>query len=167
MKKLITTAIALAMVLAMSTTAFAAEINQGTTNKTGNTDITFNVDPTYTITIPATVTLTESAGGGYESTADITASAGLRLNKGKVINVTLSTCDYTLSSDEGATLAYAVKAGTTDITDSITPVATFTTENNSAVQTSTLTFHADEPTYAGDYSNTVTFTIAVDNMVID
>lgn len=164
MKKFITTAIALAMVLAVSTTAFAAEVNQGSADKTGNTDITFNVDPTCTVTIPATVTLTKKEGGGYESTAEITASAGLRLNKGKVINVTLSTCDYTLSSDEGATLAYTVKVGNADITDSTTPVAIFTTENNSAVQTSTLTFHADEPTYAGNYSDTITFTIAVDDM---
>lgn len=160
MKKLLTILLALVMVLSLSVTAFAADnsINQGSANQAGNTTVTFNVDPTYTVTIPATVTLAkDEESGSYKQDATITAT-DVRLLEGKVINVTLAG-DFTLTA--GTTdWPYTVKVGTSDTaiaTGDI--VATFTT--NPAEQTSVLHFAAADPTYAGNYSDTVTFTIAV------
>lgn len=160
MKKLLTIMLALVMVLSLSVTAFAADnsINQGSANQAGNTTVTFNVDPTYTVTIPATVTLAkDEESGSYKQDATITAT-GVRLLEGKVINVTLSG-DFTLTA--GTTdWAYTVTVGSDPdpiATDAI--VATFDTDP--AEQTSVLHFAAENPTYAGNYSDTVTFTIAV------
>lgn len=161
MKKLISILTALALTLSLSVTAFATEIDQDTDDpKTGTTAVTLSVDPAYTVTIPATVALTAQGNDPetYEDTMDITANANVRLLEGKVITVTI-TSDFTMEdTDTGSTLDYTVTVDGTDITDGGT-VATFKT--STAVQTSTLTFAADAPTYAGDYSDTVTFTISV------
>lgn len=158
MKKLLTILLALVMVLSLSVTAFAADINQDSDPKAGNTTVTFNVDPTYTVTIPATVTLAkDEESGSYKQDATITAT-DVRLKEGETIKVTIAS-DFTLTA--GTTdWPYTVKVGTSDTaiaTDAI--VATFTT--NPAEQTSVLHFAAENPTYAGNYSDTVTFTIAV------
>lgn len=165
MKKLFSIALALVLTFAFSATAFAAEVNQDTTPKTGDTQISFEVSPTYTITIPATIELNKDTTDGvkYIGNGTISAEAGLRLEEGKQIEVTLTSCDYLLDTAASATykLPYTVNAGETPITDATTPVATFTTENNATVQSSVLTFTAGDPTYAGDYSDTVTFTVVV------
>lgn len=161
MKKLLAIALTLVMVLSLSVTAFAADITQDSNPKTADTNVTFNVDPTYTVTIPATVTLAKAADGSYKQDAGITA-ADVRLLEGQTITVTLAS-DFKLTTGAaGATyeLPYTVKVGdaTTAIATGDT-VATFTTDTNS--QSSTLHFAAANPTYAGEYSDTVTFTIAV------
>lgn len=158
MKKLLTIMLALVMVLSLSVTAFAAEIDEGSADPTGSTNVTFQVDPTYTVTIPATVTLVkDSETGNYKQDATITAT-DVRLEEGKVIVVTLSG-DFTLTA--GTTdLPYTVTVGedTTAVANGAV-VATFVTSTEA--QSVTLHFAADNPTYAGSYSDTVTFTIAV------
>ena len=164
MKKLLTIMLALVIVLPLSVTAFAAEGDNtfGPSDSTGkNITVTFNVDPTYTVTIPATVTLAKAADGSYKQDATITAT-DVRLEEGKTIVVTLAS-DFKLTTGaSGATyeLPYTVTVGddTTAIATGDT-VATFTTNTNE--QTNTLHFAAGNPTYAGDYSDTVTFTISV------
>lgn len=159
MKKLLTIMLALVMVLSLSVTALAADNTfSPSDNAAKSTTVTFNVDPTYTVTIPATITLAkDEASGSYKQDATITAT-GVRLLEGKVINVTLAG-DFTLTA--GTTnWSYTVKVGNSDTaiaTGDI--VATFNTDP--AAQTSVLHFAAADPTYAGDYSDTVTFTIAV------
>ena len=157
MKKLLTCVLVMVMVLSLSATAFAADITQDSDPKTGTTNVTFNVDPTYTVTIPATVTLAKAEDGSYKQDATITAT-GVRLLEGKVINVTLAG-DFTLTA--GTTeWPYTVTVG-----DSATEIATggtvATFETKTTEQTSVLHFTAANPTYAGDYSDTVTFTISV------
>ncbi len=166
MKKLWSIVVAIAMVGALTVPVFAdTTVQENTVPPTGDTQLTFSVDPTYTVTIPATVTLDkdESEGVKYIGTGTVSADAGLRLEEGKRIEVTLTTCDYLLDTAATATyqLPYTVMAGTTPIENATTPVATFTTEANANVQSSVLTFTAGDPTYAGEYSDTVTFTIAV------
>lgn len=169
MKKLLTIMLALVMVLSLSVTALAADITQDSDPKTGNTTVTFNVDPTYTVTIPATVELEKKTAADETVTyeKDLTVSAeNVRLLEGKQIQVTL-TSDFTLTNDTqnggaATNLSYTVTVGdsaTPIVTDGV--VATFGTSTTE--QTSVLHFAAANPTYAGDYSDTVTFTISVVN----
>lgn len=169
MKKLLTIMLALVMVLSLSVTALAADITQDSDPKTGNTTVTFNVDPTYTVTIPATVELEKKTAADETITyeKDLTVSAeNVRLLEGKQIQVTL-TSDFTLTNDTqnggaATNLSYTVTVGdsaTPIVTDGV--VATFGTSTTE--QTSVLHFAAANPTYAGDYSDTVTFTISVVN----
>lgn len=110
------------------------------------------------MTIPATVELAKDADtGSYKQDAVIKAE-NVRLKEGEVIQVALAS-DFTLT------------AGTTDLPYTVTvgdaaaalvtgdTVATFAT--SAGEQTSTLHFAAENPTYAGDYADTVTFTISV------
>jgi hypothetical protein len=160
MKKLITVLLALAMVATMSTTAFAAEIGPGANASQGSTEVSFNVDPTYTVTIPATVELNKVEDNGvitYENDYTLTAQAGVRLKKGEYIEVTVAS-DFEMTTTEGATLAYSITAGGNAVgTGGV--VAEFAT--NKAEQTATIHIAANDPDYAGEYKDTVTFTIAV------
>ena len=170
MKKLLSLVLTLALALSLSVTAFAEDhtVDQNTTlPATKDTTVEFNVAPTYTITIPGTVELDKKTGTGtvtYEKDGTITASAGVRLLNGQSIQVTLSAGDgedkFVLTSGESATLDYTVTVNNTEIENNGV-VATF--ETSQTAQTSTLHFAAADPTYAGDYSDTVTFNIAIVN----
>lgn len=162
MKKVFAILLAALMVATMSVTAFAAEVDQDTTDKTGSTAVSFNVDPTYTVTIPATVELEKVDTDGtitYEKDMTVTASAGVRLKEGEKIEVTLAS-DFYLETAASATykLPYTVTVDDVDVENNGV-VATFVTSE--AEQTSTLLFAAGNPTYAGNYTDTVTFTISV------
>ncbi len=167
-KKLLSTLLALALCGTMSLTAFAADttVNENTQDpKTGSTDVKFDVAPTYTITIPEKVELTKNTDNGvkYIGTGTVKANEGLRLKADEKIEVRLTNCDYKLDAGKPDIyeLPYTVKAGTKDVTTADNLVATFTTEKNATDQESLLTFTADDPKYAGIYSDTVTFTVAV------
>ena len=153
MKKLFALILAVALMATMSTTAFAANTTGG------STEVSFNVDPTYTITIPATVELNKVEDNGtvtYENDYTLTAQAGVRLKKGEYIEVTVAS-DFEMTTTEGASLAYSITAGGNALDNDV--VATFTTDK--AEQSSTIHIAAGDPDYAGDYSDTVTFTISV------
>lgn len=173
MKKLLSLVLALALALSLSVTAFAGDTtispnpddDYKPTPSTADTSVEFNVAPTYTITIPAKVELdkkTNTATGTvtYEKDEIITASAGVRLLNGQRIQVTLSAGEdgFVLTSGESATLDYTVTVNNEEIQNGGT-VATFGT--NTTQQTSTLHFAANDPTYAGEYSDIVTFTISI------
>ena len=51
MKKLLSMPPALTLVLAASTSVFAADINQNSTQQKADTTVTFKVDPAYTVTV--------------------------------------------------------------------------------------------------------------------
>lgn len=161
MKKLLAVVLALTMALSLSATAFAADINQDADPKTGNTNVSFSVDPTYMVTIPETVVLDKVDNGSvtYEQTADVTADAGVRLLEDEKIKVTLAS-DFELKTSDAAAYAlpYTVTVDGAEIADGDV-VATFDTSLTE--QTSTLKFAAADPEFAGEYKDTVTFTIAV------
>ena len=154
MKKLFALILAVCLLASMSTTAFAANTTGG------STEVSFNVDPTYTVTIPATVALNKAEDNGtvtYENDYTLTAQAGVRLKKGEYIEVTV-TSDFTMETDEGAVLAYSITAGGNAVANNGV-VAEFDTDK--AEQTATIHIAANDPDYAGEYKDTVTFTVAV------
>ncbi len=160
MKKLFALILTVAMLATMSVTAFAAEIGTETNASQGSTEVSFNVDPTYTVTIPATVALNKAEDNGtvtYENDYTLTAQAGVRLKKGEYIEVTV-TSDFTMETDEGAVLAYSITAGGNAVANNGV-VAEFDTDK--AEQTATIHIAANDPDYAGEYKDTVTFTVAV------
>ena len=153
MKKLFALILTVAMLATMSVTAFAANTTGG------ETELSFNVDPTYTITIPATVELNKVEDNGtvtYENDYTLTAQAGVRLKKGEYIEVTVAS-DLEMTTAEGATLAYTITKDDAALENNV--VATFTTDK--AEQTSTIHIAAGDPDFAGDYKDTVTFTLTV------
>ena len=159
MKKLFALILAVAMLATMSVTAFAAEIGPEANASQGSTKVSFNVDPTYTVTIPATVELNKVEDNGtvtYENDYTLTAQAGVRLKKGEYIEVTIAS-DYVMQTPQGATLAYAITKDNAALVNAV--VATFNT--NKAEQTSKIHIAAGDPDFAGNYSDTVTFTLTV------
>ena len=154
MKKLFALILAVVMIATMSTTAFAANTTGG------STEVSFNVDPTYTVTIPATVELQKVEDNGtvtYENDYTLTAQAGLRLKRGEYIEVTVAS-DFEMTTTEGATLAYTITAEDAAVANNGV-VATFGTDKNA--QSTTIHIAANDPDYAGEYKDTVTFTVAV------
>ena len=154
MKKLFALILTVVMIATMSVTAFAANTTGG------STEVSFNVDPTYTVTIPATVELQKVDTDGvitYENDYTLTAEAGVRLKKGEYIEVTVDS-DFIMTTTEGATLDYTITAsGNAVINDGV--VAEFDTDKNT--QSTTIHIAAADPDYAGEYKDTVTFTVAV------
>ena len=153
MKKLFALILTVCLLASMSTTAFAANTTGG------STEVSFNVDPTYTVTIPATVELNKVEDNGtvtYENDYTLTAQAGVRLKKGEYIEVTVAS-DFEMTTTEGATLAYTITKDAAALVDSI--VAEFDTDK--AAQTSVIHIAANDPDFAGNYSDTVTFTLTV------
>ena len=154
MKKLFALILTVCLLATMSVTAFAANTTGG------STEVSFNVDPTYTVTIPATVELDKVDTDGvvtYEKDYTLTAQAGVRLKKGEYIEVTVAS-DFEMTTTEGATLAYGITAAGNSVANNGV-VAEFDTDK--AEQTATIHIAAADPDYAGEYKDTVTFTLTV------
>ena len=160
MKKLFALILTVCLLASMSTTAFAAEIGPGANASQGSTEVSFNVDPTYTVTIPATVELQKVEDNGtvtYENDYTIGANAGVRLKKNEYIEVTVAS-DFEMTTTEGATLAYTITAENAAVATGGV-VAEFATDP--AEQTATIHIAANDPDFAGEYKDTVTFTLTV------
>ena len=154
MKKLFALILTVCLLATMSVTAFA-ENTAG-----GSTEVSFNVDPTYTVTIPATVELNKVEDNGvvtYENDYTLTAQAGVRLKKGEYIEVTVAS-DFEMTTTEGATLAYGITAAGNSVANNGV-VAEF--DIDKLEQTATIHIAANDPDYAGEYKDTVTFTLEV------
>lgn len=114
------------------------------------------IDPAYTITIPATV----SIDGG---TAEVTAS-DVTLPDGASINISIdgsntdaNTDVFNAKNEAGdSTVQYTIKNGETVVTDGGTAM----TFNEGGTQSLTFT-KTSEPTYAGKYTETLTFAVSV------
>ena len=116
------------------------------------TTVTYEVAPTYTVTIPATVALGETATIKAENVV---------VPKGKQVEVALTNANgFAVATPQGAELGYTVKNGETTVNEGDT-VLTVNPDNGKTGET-TLSFVAPtEIQYAGSYTGTATFTIAV------
>ena len=114
--------------------------------------VEYNVDPTYTVTIPATIALGETATIKAEN---------IVVTKGKQVEVTLTNANgFKVKTEQGAELGYTVKNGETTVNEGDTVLAV--NPDNSKTGETTLTFTTPETVkFAGDYTGSVTFTIAV------
>lgn len=167
MKKLLCFTLTAVLAATLAAPALAdTDVTQDSDKKEAETTVQFQIKPAYTVTIPATVALAKQTNADtkavtYEKDFGITAK-DVRLNEGESLRISLIS-DYELTS--GTTkLAYTVVAeqGTANekqVTSRNNECALFGT--NTAEQKATLHFAAENPTYAGDYSDTVTFTLTV------
>ena len=151
MKKVFAVILTVALMATMSVSAFAANTTGG------DADITTSIDPTYTVTIPADVNVqfnaTETAFGAIEVTAS-------QIHPNKCIKVEL-TSDGKLenSIDAAKVIPYAIK----DSTGAAFTSATYLTEGDKTELSIHITAEDWNAAYAGDYSDTVTFTVSYED----
>lgn len=158
MKKIISLALAVMMIATMSTTAFAATIENGT----GTVEVIYGVSEKYTVTIPADITLTAN----HESDIEISAS-DVVIPYGNELTVSISSTNYTDSkwylvdsASASNKLEYSIKNGENDVTSgsTILTVAAGTTEKQEVTLKAKL---VDKATYSGTYKDTLTFSVNV------
>ena len=124
--------------------------------ETQTTTVTYQVDPTFTVTIPATVALGETATIKAENVV---------VAKGKQVEVALTNANgFKLATPQGAELGYTVKNGETKVNEGDT-VLTVNPDDGKTGATILSFVAPTEYTYSGDYTGTVTFTIAVNSAV--
>lgn len=162
MKKLASFVLALAMAAVCAAPAMAADtrITESTSNSC-DTKVTFTIAPAYTVTIPSEVTLDKKQAGEtvtYEKDLTLTAS-NVRLNQGKKLQITIPDNSVLQLSAGSATLNYTITNDNGINVGAGSVAATFATQ--APEQTATLHIKAKDPEFAGDYSGTLKFTIAV------
>ena len=153
MKKLFALILAIAMMATLSVTAFAADYN---TEGNKGMDVTYSVEPGYTVTIPETVTI------GAEGTEKTVSAEGVVVKKGQYVSVTLAADNnFTVKTTEGAELTYTVTKGGQPVAAGDEILAVNPADGKTG--TATITFDIDETAiqYAGTYTGSATFTIAV------
>ena len=151
MKKLFAIVLTFALLASLSVTAFAANTTGG------DADITTSIAPTYTVTIPANTTVafnaTETAFGAIEVTAS-------QIHPDKCIKVAIVT-DKELNNaiDNTKVIPYAIK----DSEGAAFTSATYLTEGDKTELSIHITASDWNAAYAGDYSDTVTFTVSYED----
>ena len=153
MKKLFALILAITVMATLSVTAFATDYD--TTGDKGMT-VTYSVAPAYTVTIPPTITIGTSGTSAEISAADVV------VEKGQYVSVTLAeNNNFTVTSGEGATLTYTVTKDSQPVAAGGEVLAVNPTDGKTG--TATITFDIDESAiqYAGTYTGSATFTIAV------
>ena len=151
MKKVFALILTVAMLATMSVPAFAANTTGG------DADITTSIAPTYTVTIPADVNVqfnaTETAFGAIEVTAS-------QIHPDKCIKVAL-TSDGKLENSIDATkvIPYEIQ----DSEGTAFTSATYLTEGDKTELSIHITADDWNAAYAGDYSDTVTFTVSYED----
>ena len=153
MRKLLALILAITMMATLSVTAFAADYD--TTGDKGM-NVTYSVNPGYTVTIPETVTI---GADGAEKTV---SAEDVVVEKGRYVSVTLAESNnFTVKTTEGAELTYTVTANGENVAAGGEILAVNPANGKSG--TANITFDIDEAAiqYAGTYTGTATFTIAV------
>ena len=151
MKKLFALLLAITMMATLSVTAFAADYD--TAGDKGMT-VTYSVAPAYTVTIPTDVTI--------DGNSTTISAEDVVVEKGQYVSVTLAADNnFTVTSGESATLTYTVTKGGQPVAAGGEILAVDPTDGKTG--TATITFDIDETAiqYAGTYTGSATFTIAV------
>ena len=151
MKKLFALLLAITMMATLSVTAFAADYDT-----TGDKEmtVTYSVAPAYTVTIPTDVTI--------DGNSTTISAEDVVVNKGQYVSVTLAADNnFTVKTTEGAELTYTVTANGENVAAGGEILAVNPADGKTGA--ATITFDIDESTiqYAGTYTGSATFTIAV------
>ena len=148
MKKVFAVLLTLALLMSLSITALA-ENTIG-----GDADITTSIAPTYTVTIPADVNVQFNATETDFGVIEVTAS---QIHPDKCIKVALTT-DGELNNaiDNTKVIPYVIKDGEGNAFTS----ATYLTEGDMTALSIHITADDWNAAYAGDYADTVTFTVS-------
>ena len=151
MKKLFAIVLTFALLASLSVTAFAANTTGG------KADITTSIAPTYTVTIPADVNVQFNATETAFGTVEVAAS---QIHPDKCIKVALTT-DNELNNaiDNTKVIPYAIK----DSEGAEFTSATYLTEGDKTELSIHITTDDWNAAYAGDYSDTVTFTVSYED----
>ena len=151
MKKVFAVILTVALMATMSVSAFAANTTGG------EADITTSIAPTYTVTIPADVNVqfnaTETAFGAIEVEAS-------QIHPDKCIKVALTT-DGELNNaiDNTKVIPYEIQ----DSEGTAFTSATYLTEGDKTELSIHITADDWNAAYAGEYSDTVTFTVSYED----
>ena len=155
MKKLLTLALVGAMLTATGITAFAAD---------PTTDVTYEVAPVYTVVIPESVTLGDTAVTETIRIYGADENSNVVIGKKQKVNVALtaSANDFKVKTADGDEVAYTVndKNAVADLTTVAECTAAEGKKNTDITFTKTGT-----AAYAGTYTDTLTFNIAVEDAV--
>lgn len=155
MKKLITAALAAVLALTMSVAAFAAEpytVNQSISPDNVDVTVTTAIEPTYTVSIPANTGIALNATSTPFGAIEVTAA---QLNPGKVIKVTVAAGELKNTEDNAKTIPYKVMTNTGEFTS-----AEYTAVGQKTDLTLDIELNDWNRAFAGNYSGTVTFTVA-------
>ena len=157
MKKWIAMLLTLALALSLSVTAFAAEIDQDSDPQEADVKVTTSIEPTYTVTIPEDVQVKFNATSTKFGTIKLAAA---QIDPGYAIKVTL-TASGTLKNEVDATktIAYAVNSQGEAFES-----AKYQNQGDSTDLTIDITQVAWDAAYAGNYSDTVKFTISYEKV---
>ena len=151
MKKIFAIVLTFALLASLTVTAFAANTTGG------KADITTSIAPTYTVTIPADVNVAFNATETAFGTIEVAAS---QIHPDKCIKVALAT-DNELNNaiDNTKVIPYAIK----DSEGAAFTAATYLTEGDKTELSIHITADDWNAAYAGDYSDTVTFTVSYED----
>ena len=151
MKKLFALLLAITMMATLSVTVFAADYD---TAGDKGMNVTYSVNPGYTVTIPTDVTI--------DGNSTTISAENVVVEKGKYVSVTLADDnDFTVRTQQGAELSYTVTANGANVAAGGEILAVNPADGKTG--TATVTFDIDETAiqYAGTYTGSATFTIAV------
>ena len=162
MKKLILSlTLAALLMTALAVPAFAVDITGETT---GSTTLTYGVAEAFIVTIPADFNLSTT-----ESSYAVSAS-GVVIPNSNRLTVTMSSAQFNDADKyrvayQGSFIKYTVKLGDTPLTANGQTVLTVNAGNASGSSTlkfSTTSENIKAATKAGDHTDTLTFTVAVE-----
>ena len=173
-RRFISAVTALTLVSALApVSAFALPSSDDTTGNTpttktldaatasNSTDVNYSVDPSYTVIIPAKVALSDTAATPATISLDETAKP-FKLGKGQTLKVNLAETNDFKVTNADLSLDYTITAGSATLKAGDTAAA-FTNDDKTAKTITFSQMDATKATYAGDYTGTLTFSIAVEN----
>ena len=160
MKRKLAFLLALVLVLAFSSSALAATFDQDTTGG-GTTTVTYTVTSSYTITIPDAIT----AEAGTDTPAKtVSVNSGFLIENGQTLTINVASANvFKLKSAANDTINYTLSSdgNTTPALSSTNTKVLAVSAGATTGLTANLTFDIEDPTIAGTYTDTLTFTAAV------
>lgn len=169
MKKLLSLALVLCLMLGVTAMAEGNTITQDSSEKKGQTTVKFNIEATenYTVTIPSSVSLDKTSTGTIEGSDKIVLDTRDFHATGKTVTVTLSSSANGFKLKNGDNeISYTMKSGSVIMTGDMT-LASWTFGQDT-YQNVPISFECDTNLSnlpAGDYTDTLTFTVSVTTTV--